>query len=391
MIKCRLLVLLVFFSCIGGAVSAQSVKELQKKKSGILNELSVTQDLIKKSEKDKEVSLSKLLLLRSQVNSRKRLIDNLSQEIAALNVEIVEGELRLSTLGLELNDLKVAYASLVTAAYKTRYNQQRMIFIFSAKDFNQAYLRMRYFREFSSLIKRKGDDIVATSQEVTKELNAVKLKRQSLSSAIEARNKEVTSLSIAEKSVNVMVQQLQKRSSELRDEQKRLTQESMRIEKEIANLLAEERRKASSNGKIIYSPVDMKVSSKFEDNRGKFPAPLENGVVIEGFGEHNHPVLAHVKVKSNGVKIVSSSGSTVYSIFNGQVSRVISIPGLNKIVIIRHGKFLSVYSNLTQVFVKVGDNIAIGQSLGMVKQGSFLQFEIWKEDQPLDPEVWLRK
>lgn len=391
MIKCRLLVLLVFFSCIGGAVSAQSVKELQKKKSGILNELSVTQDLIRKSEKDKEVSLSKLLLLRSQVNSRKRLIDNLSQEIAALNVEIVEGELRLSTLGLELNDLKVAYASLVTAAYKTRYNQQRMIFIFSAKDFNQAYLRMRYFREFSSLIKRKGDDIVATSQEVTKELNAVKLKRQSLSSAIEARNKEVTSLSIAEKSVNVMVQQLQKRSSELRDEQKRLTQESMRIEKEIANLLAEERRKSSSNGKIIYSPVDMKVSSKFEDNRGKFPAPLENGVVIEGFGEHNHPVLAHVKVKSNGVKIVSSSGSTVYSIFNGQVSRVISIPGLNKIVIIRHGKFLSVYSNLTQVFVKVGDNIAIGQSLGMVKQGSFLQFEIWKEDQPLDPEVWLRK
>ncbi len=391
MIRCRLFVLLVFFSSIGGAVSAQSVKELQKKKSGILNELSVTQDLIKKSEKDKEVSLSKLLLLRSQVNSRKRLIDNLSQEIAALNVEIVEGELRLSTLGLELNDLKVAYASLVTAAYKTRYNQQRMIFIFSAKDFNQAYLRMRYFREFSSLIKRKGDDIVATSQEVTKELNAVKLKRQSLSSAIEARNKEVSSLSIAEKSVNVMVQQLQKRSSELRDEQKRLTQESMRIEKEIANLLAEERRKASSNGKIIYSPVDMKVSSKFEDNRGKFPAPLENGVVIEGFGEHNHPVLAHVKVKSNGVKIVSSSGSTVYSIFNGQVSRVISIPGLNKIVIIRHGKFLSVYSNLTQVFVKVGDSIAIGQSLGMVKQGSFLQFEIWKEDQPLDPEVWLRK
>ena len=222
-------------------------------------------------------------------------------------------------------------------------------------------------------------------------MNAFKIKRQSLSSAIEARNKEVTSLSIAEKSVNVMVQQLQKRSSELRDEQKRLTQESMRIEKEIANLLAEERRKASSNGKIIYSPVDMKVSSKFEDNRGKFPAPLENGVVIEGFGEHNHPVLAHVKVKSNGVKIVSSSGSTVYSIFNGQVSRVISIPGLNKIVIIRHGKFLSVYSNLTQVFVKVGDNIAIGQSLGMVKQGSFLQFEIWKEDQPLDPEVWLRK
>ncbi len=391
MIKCRLLVLLVFFSCIGGAVSAQSVKELQKKKSGILNELSVTQDLIRKSEKDKEVSLSKLLLLRSQVNSRKRLIDNLSQEIAALNVEIVEGELRLSTLGLELNDLKVAYASLVTAAYKTRYNQQRMIFIFSAKDFNQAYLRMRYFREFSSLIKRKGDDIVITSNEVTKELNAVKLKRQSLKSAIDARNKEIASLSNEEKSVNVMVQQLQKRSSELRDEQKRLTQESLRIEKEIANLLAEERRKASSNGKIIYSPVDMKVSSKFEDNRGKFPAPLENGVVIEGFGEHNHPVLAHVKVKSNGVKIVSSSGSTVYSIFNGQVSRVISIPGLNKIVIIRHGKFLSVYSNLTQVFVKVGDNIAIGQSLGMVKQGSFLQFEIWKEDQPLDPEVWLRK
>ncbi len=391
MIRTRYLVFLLSFLLLVVAASAQSVKELQKRKGGILKEMSVTQDLILKSEKDKEVSLNKLLLLRSQVVSKKKLIDNLTQEIAALNLEIVEGELRLSTLGLELNDLKVAYASLVQAAYKTRYNQQRMIFIFSAKNFNQAYQRMRYFREFSSLIKHKGDEILATSQEVSSELNAVKIKRKSLSVAIESRNSEVASLSDAEKSVNLMVVQLQKRSSELRTEQQRLTQESLRIEKEIATLLEEERKKASLNGKIIYSPIDMKVSSRFEDNRGKFPAPLENGVVIEGFGEHNHPVLAHVKVKSNGVKIVSSSGSTVYSIFNGQISRVITISGLNKIVIIRHGKFITVYSNLTQVFVKVGDNISLGQSLGSVKQGSFLQFEIWKENQPLDPEVWLRK
>lgn len=384
-----LFVLFLFF--LSSSLYGQSVKDLQKKKSSILNELKVTQNLISQSEKEKEVSLNRLLLLRSQVQSRKKLIENLTQEISAQNEEIIEGELRLSTLGVQLNDVKVAYASLVTAAFKSRYNQQKLIFIFSSKDFNQAYQRMRYFREFSDLIKHKGDEIVVTTVAVTTEITAVKIKKESLNKAVDARNREVASLSKSENAVNDMVVQLQKKASQLRTEQLRLTQESDRIEKEITALLDEERRKSSLNGKIIYSPIDQKVSSKFEDNRGKFPLPLENGVVVEGFGEHNHPILAHVKVKSNGVKIVSSSGSTVFSIFNGQISKVLTISGLNKIIIVRHGKFLTVYSNLSQVFVKVGDLIALGQSIGTVKSGNYLQFEIWNENQPLNPEVWLRK
>ena len=385
------LLLVLFLFLLAGNLNGQSVKDLQKKKNGILNELKVTQNLISQSEKEKEVSLNRLLLLKSQVQSRKRLIENLTLEIAALNEEIVEGNLRLSSLDVQLNDVKVSYASLVTAAFKSRYNQQKLIFVFSSKDFNQAYQRMRYFREFSELIKHKGDEIVVTTNAVTNEINAVKLKKESLNIAIDIRNKEISSLSKSENAVNEMIVQLQNRASQLRSEQLRLTQESDRIEKTIAALLDEERRKSSLNGKIIYSPVDQKVSSKFEDNRGKFLMPLEGGVVVEGFGEHNHPVLAHVKVKSNGVKIVSSSGSTVFTIFNGQISKVLTIAGLNKILIVRHGKFLTVYSNLSQVFVKVGDVIAVGQSIGAVKSGNYLQFEIWNENQPLNPDVWLRK
>ena len=382
------LLLLVPFSFSFG----QSVKDLQRKKGGILNELKVTQDLLLQSEKEKDVSLNRLLLLRSQVESRKKLIENLTQEIAALNEDIVAGELRLSTLGVQLNDVKVAYANLITAAFKSRYNQQRLLFIFSSKDFNQAYQRMRYFREFSDLIKRKGDEIVTTSVAVTNEINAIKRKKDNLSAAMEARNKEVASLSKSEAAVNDMIVQLQKKAAQLREEQKRLTRESLEIEKEIAALIEAERRKsAASNGKIIYSSKDQKASSKFEDNRGRFPVPLEGGVVVEGFGEHNHAVLAHVKVKCNGVKLVSSSGSTVFSIFNGQVSKVLTIPGLNKIVIIRHGMYLTVYSNLSQVFVKVGDVVSQGQSIGAVKQGNYLQFEIWKENQPQNPELWIGK
>jgi len=387
----RLPLLLLILILQVSSISGQSVKDLQKRKGGILNELKLTQDLISQSEKEKGVSLNRLLLLRRQVSSRKKLLENLNQEISALNEEIVEGELRLSSLGLQLNDVKVAYASLVTAAFKSRYNQQKLIFIFSSKDFNQAYQRMRYFREFTDLIKHKGDEIVITTAAVSDEIRAVKIKQENLGRVVEARNREVTSLSNSEAAVNDMIVQLQKKSVQLRAEQLRLTQESQRIEKEITALLDEERRKSASNGRIIYSPTDQKVSSKFEDNRGKFPVPLEGGLVIEGFGEHNHPVLAHVKVKSNGVKMVSSSGSTVFSIFNGQISKVLTIAGLNKILIIRHGKFLTVYSNLSQVFVKVGDVISLGQSIGTVKQGNYLQFEIWKESQPLDPEVWLRK
>lgn len=386
------LFLFLFLSIFSlGNIAAQSVKDLQKKKSGILNELAVTQTLISKSEKDKAVSLNQLLLLRSQVQSRKNLIENLGQEITALNIEIVEGEARLSMLSSHLNELKLAYANLIVAAFKSRYNQQKLLFIFSSSNFNQAYQRIRYFREFSALINKKGHDILIASQEISNAINVVKVKREILNKAIAARNREVLTLSQAERDVNSMILQLQKKTKELKVEQKRLTEQSLFIEKEIAKLLEEERKKSAVNGKIIYNSTDVKVSSKFEDNRGKFLMPLEHGIVVEGFGEHNHPVLAHVKVKSNGVRIVSSSGSTVYSIFNGQITRVITIPGLNKIVIVRHGKFLTVYSNLTQVFVKVGDPLSTGQSLGSVKAGGFLQFEIWNENQPLNPEVWLRK
>jgi len=374
-----------------GNITAQSVRDLQKKKSGILNELAVTQSLISKSEKDKAVSLNQLLLLRSQVQSRKNLIENLGQEIVALNIEIVEGEARLTMLSSQLNDLKVAYANLIVAAFKSRYNQQKLLFIFSSSNFNQAYQRIRYFREFSALIKKKGSDILVASQEISNAINAVKVKREILNKAIAARNREVVTLSQTERDVNSMVLQLQKKTIELKVEQKRLTEQSLLIEKEIGKLLEEERKKSAVNGKIIYNASAVKVSSKFEDNRGKFLMPLEHGIVVEGFGEHNHPVLAHVKVKSNGVRIVSSTGSTVFSIFNGQITRVITIAGLNKIVIVRHGKFLTVYSNLTQVFVKVGDLLSAGQSIGSVKEGGFLQFEIWNENQPLNPEVWLRK
>ncbi len=380
--------LLFLFSSI---VYGQGVKELQTQKSSILNELKLTQDLIRKSDSDKELSLNRLLLLRSQMATRRKLIENLNEEISALNVEIVTGELNLSTLNQQLNDLKVAYSDLVIAAYKTRYNQQKLLFIFSAKDFNQAYQRMRYFKEFSDLIERKGQDIVDMSKRVNSQLNQVKEHKADLASAIASKKSEVETLSSEERGVSSLVGELKKKSQQLREDQRRLTQESIRIEHEIEALLAEERRKSSVGGKIIYSPDALKLSAKFEDNRGKFPMPIENGIIVEGFGEHNHPVLKDVKIKSNGVKITSSTSNVVFSIYDGEVKKVVSILGSNNAVIVRHGKFLTVYHNLFQVYVKQGDHVSLGQSIGNLRNGSFLQFEIWKENQPLDPELWLRR
>jgi Membrane-bound metallopeptidase len=369
----------------------QGVKELQNRKSGILNNLKITQDLIRQSENEKGVSINRLLLLRSQMDTRKKLIQNLSDEIDALNVEIVSGELNLTTLNQELADLKVVYSDLINAAYKSRYNQQKLLFIFSAIDFNQAYQRMRYFKEFSNLIERKGTEIIETSKQVGDQLNQVRIHKSQLASAISSKKSEVDILAKEEGNITSLVGQLKTKSQQLRLEQKRLEQESLRIEKEIESLLAEERKKSSVGGKIIYSPDALKLSTKFEDNRGRFPMPIENGLIVEGFGEHNHPVLKDVKIKSNGVKISSSSSNVVFSIFDGEVKKVVSILGSNNAVIVRHGKFLTVYHNLFQVYVKPGDHISLGQSIGNLRAGTFLQFEIWNENQPLDPALWLRR
>ena len=141
-------------------------------------------------------------------------------------------------------------------------------------------------------------------------------------------------------------------------------------------------------------PNEKTLNDQFSSNLTKLPWPLERGIITENFGVHIHPILEGIKVRNDGIDITTAKGSPVQSVFQGTVRNVFVIPGMNKIVIVRHGSYLSVYSNLIDVYVKVGEVIKTKQVIGILASDSnsdvsILKFQIWKENVKLDPQKWL--
>jgi septal ring factor EnvC (AmiA/AmiB activator) len=198
------------------------------------------------------------------------------------------------------------------------------------------------------------------------------------------------------------VTQLSKKEKDLQASLKEKEAAAKKLQKEIERIIAEEIRKASERenteqvGGFSLTSEEVALSGDFSNNMGKLPWPVDWGVVSSTFGEHPHPVLTKVKVKNNGIDILTKQGAQARSVFNGTVTRVLSVPNNNNVVIIRHGEYLTVYSNLDQVVVKQGEQVKTGQVIGTVftnpdEARTEIHFEVWQSKTLLDPGEWLRK
>jgi septal ring factor EnvC (AmiA/AmiB activator) len=206
--------------------------------------------------------------------------------------------------------------------------------------------------------------------------------------------KEVSTLKNKKEQQSDTYQKLQKRQRELKEHLEYQQRIANRLQREIERVIEEEARKARE---VAKTPDFELVSDNFAKNKGRFPWPVENGVITDRFGEHAHPVLKNIIIKNNGIDITTRQGESARSIFNGTVSRVFAIPGGNTAVIIRHGEYISVYSNLSEVFVSQGEDIQTGQEIGRVfvdrddDNKTVLKFQIWKENLKLNPEDWIAR
>ena len=153
-------------------------------------------------------------------------------------------------------------------------------------------------------------------------------------------------------------------------------------------------KKKTGTGKFGLTPEEKVLSVSFDKNRGKLPWPTKTGFISEQFGEHKHAVLKHVNVRNDGVNITTDAKSECRSIFKGEVTHILSMPGLNNVIIIRHGEFFSVYSNLSSVVVKKGDTVTAKEKIGIVytdqaQSQTVLKFQLWKGSTKLNPSLWL--
>jgi len=390
------------------ALAQSSKKELELKKQKLQKEIDFTNNQLKIVSKNKNATKEQLQALQKKIKLREQLIGTINGEISSLGGQIENTNKEIVSLEEKMKRLKAAYADMVRYAYKNRNIYQRLMFVFAADDFNQAYKRISWLQQYSKHRIMQANEIAGTEQQLTG-------KKQEL----EQKKNQKTNLKISEQNNKAT---LEKEKTEQDEVMKKLTVREQKLKKDLAekqaakqkldraieNLIRKEieaaKKKAVAAGKknvtnanvFTSTPETQKLSSGFSNNKGILPWPVEQGAITETFGSHPHKELKGIMINNNGIDIQSSKGSSARSIFDGTVSGVISIPGSNKAVIIRHGEYLTVYSNLTDVSVKTGDKVSTKQRIGSIgndddNQRAEIHLEIWKNTTKLNPQQWLKR
>ncbi|QIA06520.1 murein hydrolase activator EnvC family protein [Draconibacterium halophilum] len=396
-LRIKLLFVTLAIGLLSCSVFAQSIDELQKQKAKAEKEIEYTTSLLNETQRYEKSSLSKLRLITSKIKSRNTLISNINHEIGIYEQCIANNDLAIELLKNDVQQLMDEYAEMIRMAYKNLNSYDEVLFLLSAENVNQAYRRMLYFRRYKSYRENQAQMIDAVQEVLDGSVQKLEQQKAEKQTLINQTEKEMLALNQERKTQSGELQKLQDQKNTLQKTLQQQRKVERQLEREIQAIIEEEARKnrAAGGSGFALTPEQQLIGDNFEQNKSRLPWPLERGVIVEHFGVHRHPVLSNVQVQNNGINIASDTGAEVRAVFNGEVSRVFGISGGNTAVIIRHGIYLSVYSNLREVVVKKGDKVSTKQAIGTVytdtKDGnkSILKFQIWKESTKLDPEDWI--
>jgi septal ring factor EnvC (AmiA/AmiB activator) len=395
-------------------VSAQSVRtrELEKQRKTLMTEINNTSKLLNENKKSISNLLSNLHLVSQQIKARKQLVEVLEKEIAVLNEEIELKERQIKKLDKDLQYKKENYAIALRKMYQHKNNQDQVLFILSADNIAQSFRRMLYMKEYSHWRRKQSDEIIAFQQKIRAEKEILLAGKQEKEALANVKKDEETQLQKEENTQKTEVAGLQKDRKKLQTEIDKKQQQAQALENEMKRILAEEvakakkaakaepktERKAETAGGYAMTKEERTLSTHFAGNKGKLPFPLKgNYRIVKRFGLQQYADLKNIRYNSNGIEIKTTPGNSARTVFDGIVIGVFRASGLQNSVIVRHGNYLTLYSYLEQVFVKQGDQVKTGQEIGKIytdtenDNATILHFEIWKEQEKLNPESWLSK
>lgn len=403
---------LIFFVCfVSITLTAQTKGELKKQKLKLEKEIIYTRQLLSKTKSNKTKSLNYLKTLGVQIVNKKQLLQTLNIEISLLNKKakktetyILEVESSIINDSIQIRKLKKEYAKMIYAANKKKGDKNNMIFIVSSSDFNQAYKRILYLKQYSQHRKNQAKKIQESqSQLITKKeelahqkekLNHEVVKKEQL---LASKNEEFVSLNNIKKEKQELLKKLSKSERYFKAEIQKKQTKSQEVDEKIRRIIEEEilkSRKINNNEEL--TPEGLALSSEFSRNKGRLPWPLEKGVIIGRYGKQKHVVFGDVETFNNGIDIATDKNAEARTVFDGTVSRIFFIKGEGKAVLINHGEYFSVYSGLKEVIVKTGEKLLAKEKIGVVltheeEDKTELHFEIWKGYNKQDPSKWIYK
>ncbi len=412
-------------------------KELEEKRQAILEEIKQINSLLFKTKKEEKSVLSQVEDINQRISASENLIRVTNQQANLLTRNINDNIEKISSLRDELKVMKADYAAMIQKSYKSKNQQSRIMFLLSSEDFLQAYKRIQYMKQYAKFRKKQGEGIRAKTEHLQK-LNSDLIEQKKTKQKLISENEIAKNTLTGErKDQQALVATLKKDEgkfvSQIRGKQKEADEIDRKIDAlikaaiEEANRIAREKAlaeakakalaeaKANNNSKntttttiptktevvkpasteeFAMTAEDKALAASFTSNKGKLPWPVEKGMIVKSFGIHQHPQFPNVTTNSSGVEIATADNAAVRAIFEGQVLSIQVIKGANKVVLIQHGDYISVYSNLATVSVKTGDKVSTKQNIGTVAKSptegkTVLKFYIYQNKTKINPADWI--
>lgn len=390
---CRWIGVLFFLFCFSTSFS-QSIADMKKKQEKTEKEIAYLNKLLKEARKDKSATVQKLNILNEKIAKGKEMLGSLKGEVHFLEGLIADNESVRSRLENDKRRMLDFYSKMVYETWKKRGELNRLMYIFSSSSFRQAYARYKYFEQVGNYSKKQLRRIEMTNDSlstVNRKLGELVAQKNEIQADIVAQNGELIR---EQNEANSYISELKRKENDLSKKLKVEMKNRERFSAELKKLIAAQTKKSGSKtSDYKLTPEEKIVSTDFAKNKGKLPWPVEQGFISEKFGVNVHPVFKQVKLSNDGITITTSKNASVRSVFGGLVTEIMFIPGYNNVVIIRHGSYLTVYSNLVEVSVKKGDTVKIKQVIGKLaangKSNSTLNFQVWKDKDKLNPQLWL--
>ena len=398
---------LVLFLFLTGSVNAQRNKvQLQKEKQQNLDKIKETEKILTQTSQQKKTSIGELLAFSQRIRQQEALILSIQSEIELMNMDINENNDILRALQSDLTRLKTEYGSMVFSAYKTSGGVSKLMFLFSAKTFDQLAMRIKYMEQYGVARKEQAAVIKKVQEQLAEQVLVIEGKKDEKNKLLNEEVFEKNNLDGLKKKKGTVVKSLEKEEKRLKNDLTESRKAVAKLDKIINDIIREEMERAAreaaarevaakNKNKAAIAPSEniVALSNSFEENKNKFPWPAP-GFISQRFGRQNHPVLKGIVLQNDGINIQTAQSEKVKSIFSGEVRAVAFIPTLGSSVIISHGEYFTVYSGLKDVSVKKGQKVTSNQDIGKVLVNSDgiseLRFQIRKSTLALDPQTWLR-
>lgn len=373
--------------------SQQSRSSLEKERDVNLVKIQEAETILKETERSKNITVGKLNVINKQIRNRQSLISNLRSDIKVQSDEIILIRNLIMSLKRDLRILNNEYSDMIYSSYKSRSSLDKLTYIFSSKDYNQMFRRFNYIFQYSKFRKNQIIEINKVYEELEYQennLSDVNKKQKKLLDDELSENNKLQKLKGRQRKI---ISDLNKKQRNLRKEISERKVALENLDKLIRDIIRREKEALLKNGDDIINLLE--ITEGFEANIGKFEWPVKSGFISNKFGEHPHPIIKNIKVKNDGIDIQTSKSSQVHAIYDGKVSTVAFIPGMNNVVIINHGEYYTLYAKLKNLKVQKGDIISEKQVIADLVTNNDgitqLQFQIWKNNIKLNPENWIIK